>query len=177
MNNLILGSVCKAKDIKNACEMYRTLTIFPTPFKGIYYIPYETERKAFYITDPKKVIFEAAKLYLNSEQYYFGLFSALYYLRIIWNAQGTDIITNHMSRRINPRRVKGNYWRAHRINEIMSSYPMPIRIHRIKGFSTNGLINTSGVVFSTIEKTKTDSKYLCMKGDKCACAVNKLLQE
>lgn len=168
MANLIYGNVYRAKDIPKAAKLYSELKIFPTPFKGIYYVPYDTERKAQYVTDPHSVVFKAAELYLKTDTYYYGLNSALYYLRIIWNAIGIDIINEKLSRKINKKIPSTKYWRGKVIAKILCQYSFPIRFHKMKGFSMVDLKKKGSIAFSNLRKTKRDAIYLSKKGDKVA---------
>ena len=171
MNALIPGNVYRNKDIPNANMLYREMKIFPTPFKGIYYVPYESERNGWYVTDPHLVVFKAARLYLRSDGYYFGLYSALYYQRVIWNAVSTDVINAKLSRKISRKMPSKKYWRGGIINKIMAGYPSPVRFHRITGFSLKGTVKKGTVVFSDADKTRADAAYLCKRGDETACEV------
>lgn len=153
------------------------MKLFPTPFKGIYYVPYESERNGQYITDPHLIIFKAAELYLKSNKYYFGLYSALYYHRIIWNALGLDILNMKISRKINRKLPSKKYWRGRVINKILSVYPFPIRFHRIGKFDLLGVIKKGAITYSDLRKTKSDAIFLCKKGDKTACEVLKILEK
>lgn len=171
MNNLIPGNVYGNKDIKGANKLYREMKIFPTPFKGIYYVPYESERSAWYVTDPHEVIFKAAQIYLKTNEYYFGLYTALYYQRTVWNANGIDIINKKISRKIHRKIPSQKYWRGKIIAKIMSGYPFPIQFHRIKQFTMQGITKKGLTAFSNPEKTKRDAIYLCNKGDVRACEV------
>jgi hypothetical protein len=175
--NIIAGNVYKNKDIPNANKLSRELRIFPTPFKGIYYVPYETERNDWYVTDPNLVIFKAAQLYINDEECYLGLYSALYYQRIIWNSIGTDIINKKISRKITRTPPSKKYWRGKIINKIMASYAFPIRFHKMKNYSTKGLVKKGLIIYSNKNKTKIDSIYLCNKGNSIACEVKKILEK
>ncbi|MEK6982611.1 MAG: hypothetical protein AABX38_06770 [Candidatus Micrarchaeota archaeon] len=177
MTPLISGLVYKHKDIPDSNKLSRELRIFPTPFKGIYYVPYETERAGWYITNPHLVIFKAARLYLGNENYYFGLYSALYYLRTIWNAQGINIINEKLSRTITRKSPSNKYWRGKIINKIMQGYPFPIRFHRIKDFDRKNLTQKGPITYSDKERTKKDANYLCKKGDKLACEIVRLLEK
>lgn len=175
--NLIPGIIYGHKDIENATVLSKQLKIFPTPFKGIYYVPYESERNGWYVTDPLSVIFSAAKIYLGSEKYYFGLNSSLYYNRITWNAAGVDIINMKISRTIRRKLPSEKYWRGKIIRKIMSAYPFPVRFHRMRNFSQDGMVQKGNLVFSDLEKTRSDSLYLCRKGDKTACEVLGILEK
>ncbi|MEM2947919.1 MAG: hypothetical protein QXY05_02650 [Candidatus Anstonellales archaeon] len=174
MTDLIEGQVYRVSDIPNFKELYRKMQIFPTPFRGIYYCPYKTEREAWYITDPHRILFDASRLYLNSEEYYFGLYTALYYLRIIWNPFGTDIINKKLSRVVEKKIPEASYWRAKKLKKILENYPSPVRFHRIKAFSFDGVLRKGRVAFSNLPKTKKDALYLCRKGNRVACEVLKL---
>jgi hypothetical protein len=172
---IIPGFVYRNKDIPNANKLSAELKIFPTPFKGIYYIPYETERGGWYVTDPHRVIFKAAQLYLKTDEYYFGLNSALYFNRIIWNAAGIDIINRKVSKTITRKKPSTKYWRGQVINKIMAGYPFPVKFHRIKDFDQKGVIKKGPIAFSNTAKTKLDAIYLCKKGDESACDALKIL--
>jgi hypothetical protein len=174
---IIPGNVYRNKDIPNANKLSRELHIFPTPFKGIYYVPYETERDGWYITDPHLVVFKAAQLYLKSDECYLGLYSALYYQREIWNALGTDIINKKISRKITRKLPSKKYWRGKIINKIMSSYAFPIRFHKIKNYNSGNLVKKGLIIYSNKKKTTSDSIYLCNKGNFIACEVKKILEK
>jgi hypothetical protein len=175
MNDLIPGNVYRNKDIPNANKLYQELKIFPTPFKGIYYIPYESEMNGHYISDPHPVLFRAAQIYLKTDDCYFGLYSALYYNHVIWNAVGVDIVNARLSRKIIRKLPSKNYWRGQTINSIMTGYPFPLRFHKVMNVNLKGTLKKGAVIFSDIEKTRTDAAYLCRKGDKTACEVLKLI--
>lgn len=175
MDSLVAGQVYPHAALPDANRLYREMKIFPTPFRGIYYAPYETERTGWYITDPLQTIFQAVRLYLNGAPYYFGLYSAAYYNRQIWNAAGVDIINPGLSRRMVRRLPSEKYWRGKIISRIMRAYPFPIRFHRMKNFSLGGVDRKGPILFSTKEKTRKDAEYLCRKGDPTACELLKIL--
>ena len=177
MKNIIPGIVYGHKDIEGATRLAKQLKVFPTPFKVIYYVPYESERSGWYVTDPRSVIFSAARIDLGSDEYYFGLNSSLYYNRIIWNAVGVDIINRRISRTIKRKMPSEKYWRGKVIRKIMSGYPFPVRFHRIMDFDLKGVIRKGNLAYSDIKRTKSDAAYLCRKGDKTACEVLKILEK
>ena len=177
MNGLIAGNVYRHRDIQGANKLYQELKIFPTPFKGIYYVPYDSERNGWYVTDPHLVLYKATRLYLETDEYYFGLYTALYFNRVIWNAMGADIVNPKISRKIGRKLPSKSYWRGEVVNKIMSGYPFPIRLHRIRNFDLGGTVKRGSVVFSDVEKTRADADYLCRKGDKTGCEVLKLLKK
>ncbi len=169
------GSIYRADDLENSAELYSRLKLFPTPFKGIYYAPYESEREGWFITDPLKVAFEAAKAYLGTDRCYIGLGSALYLLRVIWNPVPLDIINEKMSRVVERKLPEGNYWRAKVIKKIAKDYPAPVRFHRMENFSMKGIRWKGRMAYSGTKKTKKDAEYLCRKGSKIACEALSLM--
>ncbi len=176
MVNFIPGNIYRAKDLPNFKRLYSSLQVFPTPFKGIYYVPYETEIKGKYISDPNLVVYSAVGLYLKSSKYYCGLNTALYYLRIVWNLFGFDIINKKISRRIIRKLPSQKYWRGKVIAKLMKSYPYPIRLHRMKKISLSGLLAKGSISYSSMEKTMADARYLSSKGDKDAKETLKIIE-
>ena len=174
--NLIKGRVFSVKNIPELAEKARLLEVFPTPFKGIYYAPYDSEKDGYFISNPHDIIFNAVRSYLNTKEYYFGLFSALYYLRIIWNPNGIDIVNKYLSREVIRKAPEGNYWRAKRIRKILNMYPKPIIFHRIYSFSLRNVIKKGNILYSNLNKTKHDTQYLCKKGSERACDTNKFIE-
>lgn len=61
------------KDIE---RLSAALRLFPTPFKGIYYVPMETERKGTSIDRPLTVLSRAIALFLESRNFYFSCSTA-----------------------------------------------------------------------------------------------------
>ena len=177
MRNIIPGLVYRHSDIEDATRLSKQLKIFPTPFKGIYYAPYESERSGWYITDPLSVIFNAAGLYLGTDEYYFGLGSSLYYNRMIWNAAGVDIINSKVSRTIQRKMPSDKYWRGKIIRKLMSGYPFPVRFHRMRDLHLEGMVRKGNLVYSDVKRTRSDATYLCRKGDKTACEVLTLFEK
>ena len=57
------------KEILALCS---SLKLFPTPFKGIYYVPLEEERKGTFIEKPNKVLLQALAIFLGTKQFYFS---------------------------------------------------------------------------------------------------------
>lgn len=172
----IQGNIYLAKDLPNFKKLYSALKVFPTPFKGIYYVPYETEIKGKYISDPALVVYSAIGLYLKSSEYYCALNTALYYLRIVWNLSGFDVINKKISRRIIRKLPSQKYWRGKVITKLMKSYPFPIRLHKVKKINFKELLSKGSINYSSLEKTISDAKYLSSKGDKDAKETLKVLE-
>jgi len=157
---LIAGQVYHFKKIPNHRKLYSELRIFPTPFKGIYYAPYETERNSWCVTGPLKVIFMACHYYLGSDDYYYGLDTALYYLHIKWQCPEIHVMNPAISRRISKKLPSQNYWRGKTVGKIMQCYPQTIQFHRMAGFSLKGVIRSGQVSYSNEKKTRADADYL-----------------
>ena len=170
-DRVIAGQVYHFKSLSGYRKLYSELKLFPTPFKGIYYAPYETERDSWAITDPLKVLFSAARICLGTDQYYYGLRTALYFLRQEWHCPEAHIMNGQISRRINRTLPEENYWRGKIIRKILNSFPSQISFHRIAGFSMDGTGKSGTIAFSSGKKTIADAKYLCGKGNKEACRI------
>jgi len=112
------------------------LKLFPTPFKGIYYVPLEEERRSAFIEKPLKVLAQAVSLFLGNKDFYLSCRTAEEALGIAWQQSGSVHIVNPaLSRRINLRkrieRSEGSStWRARKIAKILSSYGNEIVFHR-----------------------------------------------
>ena len=116
--------------------MCAALKLFPTPFKGIYYLPIEEERKGAFIEKPLKVLFQAASLFLGSTDIYFSCRTAEEALGLYWQPSGNvHIVKRKLSRRINlKRRIEQsqarNTWRARKIARLLSFYGNEIIFHK-----------------------------------------------
>ncbi|MDO8553685.1 MAG: hypothetical protein Q7S22_02670, partial [Candidatus Micrarchaeota archaeon] len=49
-----------------------SLKLFPTPFKGIYYVPSPEEKKAWFIDKPLFILKKIIQIYLITEKFYFS---------------------------------------------------------------------------------------------------------
>ncbi|MEM3555196.1 MAG: hypothetical protein QXF56_00505 [Candidatus Micrarchaeia archaeon] len=121
---------------KEILAMCSSLKLFPTPFKGIYYVPLEEERKAAFIEKPLKVLSQAVALFLGTNEFYFSCRTAEEALGLNWQPSGDIHIVNpKISRRINlKQRVEKNIargtWRARKIARLLSFYGNEIILHR-----------------------------------------------
>ncbi len=117
--------------------LYSTLKLFPTPFKGIYYAPMETEHKGEFIEKPFLVLSQAISLFLENDDFYFSCSTA----EQIMNPnngqvhESVHIVNSRLSRKINIRsradwnNSKGN-WRSRRIAKLLSFYGDEILFHK-----------------------------------------------
>jgi hypothetical protein len=116
--------------------MCASLKLFPTPFKGIYYVPLEEERKGAFIEKPLKVLFQAVSIFLKSTDMYFSCRTAEEALGIYWQPSGSvHIVNRKLSRRIDlKRRIERSQardtWRARKIAKLLSYYGNEIIFHR-----------------------------------------------
>lgn len=116
--------------------LFSSLKLFPTPFKGIYYIPLEEERKAAFIEKPLKVLSQAVALFLKNNNFYFSCRTAEEALGLNWQPSGSvHIVNSKISKKINlKRRIEQNNeketWRSKKIARILSFYGTEVVFHR-----------------------------------------------
>lgn len=121
------------QDILSLCA---SLKLFPTPFKGIYYVPLDEERRAAFIEKPLKAMSQAVALFLKSKEFYFSCRTAEEALGLNWQPSGSVHIVNtkisrrvSLKRRIERNRAKGS-WRARKIARLLSFYGNEVVFHR-----------------------------------------------
>ena len=52
-------------------NLVASLKLFPTPFKGIYYIPSNEERRGWFIDKPLLILTRSTELFLKTQYFYF----------------------------------------------------------------------------------------------------------
>lgn len=142
--------------------------MFPTPFRGVYYYPVETEQDAYYITYPYKVLIEAAKRVLGADVYY-GLVTAMYFERKVWNPVPAHIMNTKRSGRLSLAAKEHRYWRSEKRYSIIRQFPYPISLHRIRKTLRERLAYKDGIAFAPSKVNQKDAGYLCQRGSKDAC--------
>ncbi len=121
------------KEILALCS---SLRLFPTPFKGIYYVPLEEERKAGFIEKPLKVLSRAVALFLKSNDFYFSCRTAEEALGLNWQSSGSvHVVNQEISRKISLKKraeknIASGTWRARKIARILSFYGNEIILHK-----------------------------------------------
>lgn len=127
---------------KNQIEsLSATLRLFPTPFKGIYYVPLETERKAAFIEKPLLVLSRSIELFLGRADFYFSCATAEEYWGISWQPRGeVHVVNTKMSGRIDlkqrvQRNKKKKTYRAKKIAQLLSLYGNRIVFHKAKAIA------------------------------------------
>ncbi len=125
----------KKKDMES---LTASLRLFPTPFKGIYYVPLETERKGQFIEKPMMVLSRAIGIYLGTKNSYFSCSTAEEMLGIRWQPSGeVHVVNEKISKKINLKerimrnRKKGTY-RAKKVANLLSFYGDKIIFHKTK---------------------------------------------
>lgn len=121
---------------KKIVSMCTSLKLFPTPFKGIYYVPLEEERKGEFIEKPLVALSQAVSLFLGGGGFYFSCKTAEEALGRNWRLSGSVHIANEklsrkisLNGRIERNRAKGG-WRAKKIANLLSLYGTEIVFHK-----------------------------------------------
>ena len=145
-------------------SMTVSLTLFPTPFKGIYYIPTPEERKATIIDKPRMILTRAIAAYLNIKEFYYGCRTAEEFWGIKWQPTGDIHVVNtkisrivNLESRIERNSSRQNY-RAKRIAKIHSLYGRKIIFHKVKSISDAKIKETPYGRFAMKSQIKKDAK-------------------
>ncbi len=149
------------RDIK---ILYLKLKIFPTPFKGIYYVPSEEEKKGEFIDNPIKNLSIAISYFLGSDDFYFSCGTAEENLGLDWHISVIIHIVNtkiskriDIEKRIERNKAKGN-WRSRKIAIILSNYGKKIIFHKVKSIKDAKTKLTMQGRFALITQIKKDKK-------------------
>ena len=133
----LINEGLKKKEIET---LFTSLKLFPTPFKGIYYVPLEIERKGGFIGKPLLVLSRATEHYLKSKNFYFSCVTAEEQYGIQWQPSGqVHIVNDKLSKRINLKERIGRNKskktaRAKKIAKLLSLYGYEILLHKAKSF-------------------------------------------
>ncbi|MBI5047166.1 hypothetical protein HZC07_05570 [Candidatus Micrarchaeota archaeon] len=121
---------------KEIFNLSASLKLFPTPFKGIYYVPANEEKRGSFIDKPLSVITKATELFLGTNKFYFSCSTAEEFLGINWRPKEEIHIVNetrsgriNLSERIERNKKKNNY-RSKKIALLLSFYGHEIIFHR-----------------------------------------------
>jgi len=147
------------------------LKLFPTPFKGIYYVPGEEERRGKFIDNPGRTLYRAAKLYLNSDDYYFSCRTAEEHYAIKWQPIGHVHIVNEkisktidLKKRIEQNRKKTT-WRAKNTAGLLSLYGNKIIFHKVKSIEGAKFKRTPYGAYALRSQIRKDKKRFREKMD------------
>ena len=147
--------------IKN---MYASLKLFPTPFKGIYYIPSNEERGGWFIEKPLHVLTKSIAAFLCASDFYYSCSTAEEFLGLRWNQPShVHIVNEKLSRKIDLRlRVNGKQgvgtYRRKKIAQILSYYGGALIFHKINDMGDSKFRETPYGKFATKTQRKIDRK-------------------
>lgn len=151
----------KKKEIE---ALTASLKLFPTPFKGIYYVPLKIERKAWFIEKPILVLSRATELFLKSKNFYFSCSTAEEYSGIKWQPSGKIHIVNEkiskkisLANRVKYNKKKGTY-RAKKMAIILSFYGNQIIFHKSKSINNCKIRQTPYGRYALKSQIKLDKK-------------------
>ncbi len=158
---LLIKEGLTVPQIKN---LLASLRIFPTPFKGIYYIPSPQERKASFIDRPLLVLKKILRLYLHNDNFYYGCRTAEENFGIRWSSGNIIHIVNekrsgviNLSERIERNERKGNY-RSKKLALLLSFYGNEIIFHKVKSIEGAKFKETPYGRFALRIQIKKDKK-------------------
>ena len=145
-------------------SMSAGLKLFPTPFKGIYYVPLGEERGGWFIEKPLKALSLAISLYLGSNEFYYTCSTAEEALGTKWNpSEEVHVVNRKLSDRMDIRERagrnmrKGTY-RAKKIAHLLLFYGNVIVFHRTAKIAQAKVRETPYGRFATRAQIKIDRK-------------------
>jgi len=121
--------------VKKITGLNAHLHLFPTPFKGIYYVPIDDERRGWLIEKPTLALRQAIGIYLGTGNFYYSCKTAEEYHGIDWHPAGEFHVVNavrsgriDLQARIDWNRGKKT-WRARQVARILEFYGSKIIFH------------------------------------------------
>ena len=145
-------------------SMSASLKLFPTPFKGIYYVPLDEERNGTFIDRPEIVLYRSVKIFLEDDNFYLSCDTAEEALGIRWHpSSAIHIVNSKLSRRIKlDKRIIRNRakhtWRSRKIAKLLSFYGKELVFHRINNISDAKIHMTQSGSFATKLQIRKDKK-------------------
>ncbi len=128
----------KAREISS---MAANLYLFPTPFKGIYYVPLDDERRGWLLQKPMLALREALAIYLGTGDFYYSCATSEEFHGLSWHPSGELHVVNtvrsgkvDLQARIERNRRKKT-WRAGQVARILEFYGRRIIFHRTPSLS------------------------------------------
>ena len=157
------------KEIKG---MLMSLRLFPTPFKGIYYVPLEEERGGWFIEKPKLALYQALALYLGTKGFYFSCATAEEEAGVSWHRSGEIHVVNtarsgrvDLEARSERNAAKGTY-RSKKVARLIAMYARKIIFHKapsVKGAKARQTIYGSFALPSQIKKDRKRFRELAVR--------------
>lgn len=158
-----------APSIKN---LYASLRLFPTPFKGIYYVPGEDERASWSIGSPMRVLSRAIRLFLGNERFYYTGSVAEQKLGLRWQpTRHVHVVNGQFARRVDLRARIGRSerkktFRAKKIARLLEFYGDEIVFHKVKKFEKCHFKPTPQGNYATAGQVKKDAERFGKRGRK-----------
>ena len=149
---------------KEITRMSASLLLFPTPFKGIYYIPSKEERGGWFIEKPLSILTKSIAAFLKSNSFYYSCKTAEEFWGISWHPSGQVHVVNEiLSDRMNlekriERSEKKSTFRAKKIAKLLSLYGSLIIFHKVKSIADAKLKHTPYGTFAMKGQLKKDKK-------------------
>lgn len=141
-----------------------SLKLFPTPFKGIYYVPSPEEKKAWFIDKPLFILKKIIQIYLITEKFYFSCITAEEFLGLKWTPSNrVHIVNEKRSGKVDLRsRIQFNEkkktFRAKKIALILSYYGNEIIFHKVKSIKGAKFKETPYGRYALRSQIKKDKK-------------------
>ena len=151
-------------DVPSIKNFSARLRLFPTPFKGIYYVPGEEERASWSIGSPMRVLGRDIRLFLDSEKFYFTGALAEQKLGMRWQStRQVHIVNPQFAGRIKlrariDRNKKKTTFRAKKIARILEFYGDELVFHKVKRFEECKFKPTPQGNYATRGQVKKDAQ-------------------
>jgi hypothetical protein len=149
---------------KEISSMATNLYFFPTPFKGIYYVPTEDERGGWLIKRPEIALKQSLSIYLGTGNFYYSCKTAEEFHGIDWHASGDIHVVNparsgriDLEDRVARNRGKKT-WRAGKVARILEFYARKIVFHKVPSIEGAKLKRTPYGDYALPSQIKRDRK-------------------
>lgn len=149
---------------KKITDMAKNLHLFPTPFKGIYYVPTDDERNGWLIQNPARALRTALRIYLGTDRFYYSCVTAEEFHGIDWHVSGELHVVNTVrSGRVDiqariERNRKKKTWRAKQVARILEFYGRMIVFHKAPSIEGAKMKRTPDGDFALPSQIKKDRK-------------------
>ncbi|HII53932.1 hypothetical protein COT30_02455 [Candidatus Micrarchaeota archaeon CG08_land_8_20_14_0_20_49_17] len=157
----LIDSGMKEGEIKKMCA---SLKLFPTPFKGIYYVPAREEREGWFIEKPSMVLTRAIRAHLGTDSFYCSCATAEEFWGMNWRGSPCTHVVNErlsgwieLKKRIERNLKKGTY-RSKKVAHILSYYGDSLVFHKIKNVTDAKTKETPYGKFATKRQILIDRK-------------------
>jgi hypothetical protein len=144
--------------------MLMSLRVFPTPFKGIYYVPLDEERGGWYLEKPKFALCQSLARYLGAKEFYFSCATAEEEAGISWHPSGEIHVVNKvrsgnidLALRAERSEAAGTF-RSRKVARILLMYGRRIVFHKVPSIEGAKLKRTPYGDFAMPSQIKKDRK-------------------